>query len=60
MKPNDWLRFEIMIMDIIEDEKINDADLLSDFSVELHEHVETALQDYAYDLGFGEDYTPSF
>ena len=60
MKPNDWLRFEIMIMDIIEDEKINDADSLSDFSVELHEHVETALQDYAYDLGFGEDYTPSF
>ena len=60
MKPNEWLRFEIMIMDIVEELNINDADSLSDFSTDIHEHIEIALQDYADDMGFGEDYEPQF
>ena len=60
MQPIEWLRFEIMIMDIVEELNINDADSLSDFSAELHEHIETALQNYADDMGFGEDYESQF
>lgn len=60
MKPNEWLSFEIMIMDIAEELKIKDADSLYKFCTKLHEHIETALQDYADDMGFGEDYVPQF
>lgn len=60
MQRNEWLRFEIMIMDIAEELKIKDADSLYEFSTNLHEHIETALQDYADDMGFGEDYEPQF
>lgn len=56
----EWLRFEIMIMDLAEELNIKDADSLSDFSAALHEHIEIALQDYADDTGFGEDYMPQF
>lgn len=60
MKPYDWLSFDIMIMEMAEQLEFNDAGSLSDFSAQLHEHIETALQDYADDMGFGEDYEPQF
>ena len=47
-------------MDLAEELNIKDADSLSDFSAALHEHIEIALQDYADDTGFGEDYMPQF
>lgn len=60
MQPNEWLRFECMIMELAEKLKLKDADSLHKFSTELHEHIEIALQDYADNEGFGKDYEPQF
>lgn len=56
----DWLKFEILIMDIAEQEKIDNAKDLQNFADELHTHIEVALQDHADDNGFGDDYYPSY
>lgn len=57
---NDWLQFEILIMDIAEREKIDNAKDLQELADEFHIHVEKALQDYADDYGFRDDYEPSY
>lgn len=60
MTYNDWLGFEVMIMDMAEQEKIDNAKDLQEFADELHNHIEVALQDYAEDTGFRDDYEPSY
>ena len=60
MTYTEWLNFEIMVMDIAEREKINNATDLEEFADELHTHIEVALQDYADDNGFRDDYVPSY
>lgn len=60
MKNNNWLEFECQIMDMAELESIKTADELEKFADQLHMHLESALEDYAYDNGFGDDYEPLY
>lgn len=60
MTYTEWLNFEVMVMDIAEREKINNAKDLEEFADELHTHIEVALRDYADDNGFRDDYDPSY
>ena len=55
-----WISFECGIMDIVNAAKIDNADDLQKFADNLHQHIEIALQDFAYDSGFGDDYEPSY
>lgn len=43
------LNFDIYIMDLIESKQPKNASELIDFSEELHQRVEMAIQDYIYD-----------
>lgn len=43
------LNFDIYIMDLIESKQPTNASELTDFSEELHQRVEMAIQDYIYD-----------
>ena len=43
------LNFDIYIMDLIESKQPTNASELIDFSEELHQRVEMAIQDYIYD-----------
>lgn len=43
------LNFDIYIMDLIESKQPSNASELIDFSEELHQRVEMAIQDYIYD-----------
>ena len=43
------LSFDIYIMDLIETQKPKSAKDLIDFSEDLHQRVEMAIQDYIYD-----------
>lgn len=43
------LNFDIYIMDLIESKQPSNASKLIDFSEELHQRVEMAIQDYIYD-----------
>lgn len=54
-----WLEFELMIMDSIEESGLRDPEKIRDFSDDLHQHIEIAVQDYCYDLGI-EDYEPIY
>lgn len=54
-----YIEFELTIMDMIYEQKIKDADTLRDFSDELHQSLEMAVEDYASDEGI-EDYIPVY
>lgn len=53
------IEFELMVMDMITEHKIKDADKLRDFSDELHQSLEMAVEDYALDEGI-ENYIPVY
>ena len=53
------IEFELMVMDMIADHKIKDADKLRDFSDGLHQSLELAVEDYAFDEGI-ENYIPVY
>lgn len=55
-----WLQFECMVMDKADEDKINNAKDLQRLSEEYHNHIEVAMQDFASDNGFGDDYDPLF
>lgn len=57
---NNWLDFEIFIMDLAESYKIDNAKDLQNLADDLHTHVEIALEDYADDYDFRDDYEPSY
>lgn len=62
MKPiqrADLIQFELVAMDFAEACEVKTKDDLEWFSATLHEHLETAIQDYAMDGGI-EDYDPQF
>ena len=59
MTYQDWLGFECMIIDRIQEESIDNGRDLSDLADEFHQHVEIAFQDWADDEGI-EDYEPSY
>ena len=54
-----WIEFELVAMDFAEACEVKSKDDLEWFSAMLHEHLETAMQDYAMDEGI-EDYEPSY
>lgn len=54
-----YIEFELAIMDMIDEQKIKDADTLRDFSDRLHQSLEMAVEDYASDEGI-EDYIPVY
>ena len=60
MTMEERLRFEILIADLVENEGIKSANDLQNFSNDLHEYIENALIDYAYDNNFSEDYSPMY
>lgn len=49
MTLNDWLSFEIYIMDLCEAENPKSCEDLEDFADEIHQRVENAIQDYIRD-----------
>jgi len=54
-----WLEFELMIMDMVEDLSTKDAEKIRDFADNLHQHMELAIEDWCYDNGI-EDYNPVY
>lgn len=54
-----YIEFELMVMDMIADHEIKDADKLRDLSDQLHQSLELAVEDYALDEGI-EDYIPVY
>lgn len=57
-----WLQFELMIMDTLENEGFgegSDPEKVRDFSDELHQHLETAVCDYCLDYSI-DDYVPVY
>lgn len=62
MKPiqnTDLIEFELAAMDFAEACEVKTKADLEWFSAILHEHLETAIQDYAMDEGI-EDYDPQY
>lgn len=57
---NDWMKFELYIMDFLTELDINSGSDLSDIAEQLHEHMETAIQDYANDEDIYDDYEPTY
>lgn len=53
------IEFELAAMDFAEAYEVKTKDDLEWFSATLHEHLETAMQDYAMDLEI-EDYEPQY
>ena len=58
MTNQEWLNFELIIADMVEN--IKDPEELSGMSEEIHTYVERALYDHASDNGFLDDYEPCF
>ena len=52
------IEFELIVMDMIADHEIKDADELRDFSDRLHQSLEMAVWDYALDEGI--EYIPVY
>ena len=50
---------EIIIGDLADSLKITTAEELEELSQELHDHIDSALCDYAADVGI-EDFTPTY
>ena len=59
MTNNDWLSFEIYIMDLCEYAGCKTAEDYETFSQKLHDSIETAIQDVCLDEGI-DDYNPSY
>lgn len=57
---NDWLRLEVYIAEVLENLGVDNGGDLTDVAQELHEHLESAIQDYAYDEHIIDDYDPSY
>lgn len=53
------IEFELTVMDMIYKKNIKDADGLRDFSDQLHQSLELAVEDYALDEGI-ENYIPVY
>ena len=56
---NNFLEFELFVMDLAADQKIQDPDELRDFSDRLHQSLELAIEDYALDMGM-DNYEPVY
>lgn len=54
------VEFEIGIMDLADEFKVENAEELSEFSAMLHESLEGAIQDYAFDHQLDEDYEAQY
>jgi len=62
MKNFTWengIEFELVVMDLAEVLEVKTKDDLEWLAATLHEHLETAMMDYAEDEGI-EDYEPQF
>lgn len=59
MKRNDWLSFEIYVMDLCESKGCKTAEDYERMSEQLHESVENAIQDMCMDNGI-ENYEPCY
>lgn len=59
IKRTDIIQFELVAMDFAGACEVGTKDDLEWFSATLHEHLETAMQDYATDLEI-EDYEPQY
>lgn len=54
------VEFEIGIMDLADEFKVENAEELSRFSSMLHESMEGAILDYAFDQHWDEDYEAQY
>ena len=52
--------FELLIMDMCYEKGIKDAETLKNFSDDLHQSLEMAIEEYSMDKGFSEDYEPNY
>lgn len=59
MTRDEIFRFELMIMDLAEEEKCSTASDYEEFAELIHESVENAIQDMCMDDGI-DDYEPQF
>ena len=59
MNHNRKISFELLVMDMAEEEGCKTAKDFGEFAEELHESVENAIQDMCMDYGI-EDYEPSY
>lgn len=59
MTRNDWLSFEIYVMDLCESEGCKTAKDYERMSERLHESIENAIQDMCMDNGI-ENYEPCY
>ena len=59
MNRNQWLEFELYVMDLAIEEKCETAKDYEDLAQDLHEHVEIAIQDLCWDNDI-DDYDPSY
>lgn len=54
------LAFEISIADFVESVQPTTVESLEDLSDTLHQHLEVAMQDYANDKGWADEYSPAY
>lgn len=59
MSRNDWLQFELYVMDLVDQAKCVTAADYERIAEQLHDSVETAIQDMCFDAGI-DDYSPSY
>lgn len=59
MNHNRKTSFELLVMDLAEEEGCKTAKDYEGFAEELHESIETAIQDMCMDYGI-DDYEPSY
>lgn len=60
MTRNEEMRFELLIIDMLEEKNIERGDELTKFSSRLHEMIENACYDYAMDKDIYDDYEPNY
>lgn len=59
MSRNDWLNFEIYVMELCESGGCRTAKDYEDMSEQLHEHIENAIYDMCFDNNI-DDYEPCY
>lgn len=60
MTRNEEMRFELSVIDMLEEKNIESGEELTKFSIRLHELIENACYDYAIDEDIYDDYEPSY
>lgn len=54
------LKFETLILDMLESKNIRSGEELTEIAIQLHESIESAMYDYSMDHEIFEEYEPSY